>query len=254
MKIALLFFGQLRFIDNPYTVESHHQAIINRFDTDIFAHTWWSEKETEYSASVHVAGDKPKVDSQALNKFRQKYKITRLQTEESKFFEEEAKEFLDKSIKHNWPDIFTPGWFLKERAFNNLLSHLYSIEQVGKLLDRHIQETGTNYDLVILSRPDVCIWEYPILEKLEKNNFYLSNHHGRFPDLQFIFHPNFRQWLNVYTHTITISTKELYSLWEPCAEALKFSSYRTRYDTRYLKPTRLPVRIVRGDDCKGPQW
>lgn len=254
MKVALLFFGQLRFVNNPYTEDSHKQAIINRYDTDIFAHTWWSEKESEYSASVHVPGEKPKVDPDALNKFKAKYKLTALKTEESKFFEKEAAELLEKSKNHNWPEIYTPGWFLREKAFNNLLSHLYSIEQVGRLLDKHIQETKTKYDFVILSRPDLCIWEYPLLDKIQKGYFYLSNHHHKFPDLQFIFDPDFRQWLNVYSHTVTMETPELYSLWEPCAEALKFSSFRNRYDIKYLAPIRLPVRIVRGEDCKGPQW
>ena len=46
LKVALLFSGQPRYLDNPYPRSSHKKHIIDRYDTDVFCHTWW-DKENE---------------------------------------------------------------------------------------------------------------------------------------------------------------------------------------------------------------
>lgn len=39
MKVALCFYGQPRWIENPYSWFSHKYWIIDRYKADIFAHT-----------------------------------------------------------------------------------------------------------------------------------------------------------------------------------------------------------------------
>lgn len=252
MKVALLFFGQLRHIDNPHTSNSHHQMIIDRYDTDVFAHCWWSDGD-QYSTSGHVTPLQVTSSDNALDKFRTKYDFTRLECEPSRVFTDQAEAMLARTTNHKW-DLPEPYWFLRNNATSNTFSHMYSIQKAGDLLEDYIAATGTNYDFIIISRPDICIWQYPNLHSLDPNYFHLSNHHGRFPDLQFVFGQKFIKFLRVYDHISTITDEELYGLYEPNGENFKASCYRKYYDEADLRPIPLPVRIVRGDDCKGTQW
>ena len=49
MKVALLFFGQPRFLENSLPFESHKDHIINKYDTDVFCHTWWAPDQGDYN-------------------------------------------------------------------------------------------------------------------------------------------------------------------------------------------------------------
>lgn len=252
VKVALIFFGQLRHIDNPYTADSHHQLIIDRYDTDVFAHCWWAEGD-EYHTSGHVTDLSVKSSDNSLDKFKAKYNFTKLACEPSRSFKDQADAMIERTKDRQW-DCPKPYWFLRENAMSNTFSHMYSIEQAGKLLMDHIESSKTQYDFIIVSRPDICIWQYPNLRSLDNQFFHLSNHHGRFPDLQFIFGPKFINFLKPYEHISNITDEELYELYEPNGENFKASCYRKYYDQADLRAIPLPVRIVRGDDCKGPRW
>jgi hypothetical protein len=252
VKVALLFFGQLRHIDNPHTSNSHHQMIIDRYDTDVFAHCWWAEGD-QYNTSGHVTDLRIESANNSLDKFKSKYNFTSLECEPSRTFTHQAESMITRTEDHMW-SIPKPYWFLRDNAMSNTFSHMYSIQKVGDLLAEHIKSTNTNYDFIILSRPDICIWQYPDLRSLSPNNFYLSNHHDRFPDLQFIFGPKFLNFLKVYDHISDITDSELYSLHEPNGENFKASCFQKYHNTSDLRPIPLPVRIVRGDECKGLQW
>lgn len=252
MKVALLFFGQLRHIDNPYTADSHHQMIIDRYDTDIFAHCWWADGD-QYHTSGHVTDLSVDSSDNALDKFKSKYNITQLECEPSRVFTDQANAMIDRTKDHEWV-LPKPYWFLRDNAMSNTFSHMYSMQKVGALLENFIDQTGTQYDMIVVSRPDICIWQYPDLYSLDPTKFYLSNHHDRFPDLQFIFGPKFIDFLKLYDHISNITDDELYALHEPNGENFKASNYRKYFDVADLRPIPLPVRIVRGDDCKGPRW
>ena len=51
MKVALLFYGQPRYVDNEEVYNSYKSNILDKYDTDVFCHTWWSETEKEYDYS-----------------------------------------------------------------------------------------------------------------------------------------------------------------------------------------------------------
>ena len=48
MKIALLFSGQPRYLSNPFPLLSHQREVINKYDTDVYVHTWYDENVKEY--------------------------------------------------------------------------------------------------------------------------------------------------------------------------------------------------------------
>jgi hypothetical protein len=251
MKIACLYYGQPRFTANPYCYESHKKFIFDRYDTDIYAHLWWDDENQNQWDRSHVSSDWeystwlqmencPK-DRDDLIRFVEKWKPSSLKTENPKEFSNEK---LFSEIKNK----FDSERFHRKN-FHNQLSQLYSIEQVGKLLGDH----KSKYDFIITIRTDLNIWDYPNLEDLNPDKFYLSSHSAHFPDLGFIFGQRFTKILNAYTHTMN-GLVNLNECWAPVAEAFKFSCYNRYYSQNDLMRIPLPLRLVRGVDCKGPTW
>ena len=75
MKVALLFFGQARFIDSPLSYNSIKEHLLDKYDVDIFAHTWWTENEENFSASTNVRGEDMPVHSNTLELIKTQYII-----------------------------------------------------------------------------------------------------------------------------------------------------------------------------------
>ena len=254
-NIALLFFGQLRWIDNPHTSSSHNQFIINRYNTDVFGNFWDIDKNLSILPhSGHVDSVASPSDINAPIKIQKQYNFTKIRFDEIRDFD--FKQILLAKVKaKDWPNFRDADWF-NLQSFNNILSQFYSIQRVSRLFRDYIEENlDKRYDFIILSRPDICIWDYPNLDKLEKGWFYLSNHFNHFPDLSFIFDVKYLStFTNLYDNLIKITDEELYSLWGPTGEALKYNSYRKYFPNECLRGIQIPVRIVRGMDCRGTQW
>lgn len=254
-NVALLFFGQLRWIDNPHVSSSHKQFIIDKYNTDVFGNFWAIEKDLpELVHSGHDDSESSPSDIDSPIKIQNQYDFTKIRFDETREFS--FKEILLNKVKANdWPNFRDATWF-NLQAFNNILSQFYCIQRVSRLFRDYIEENlDKNYDFVVLSRPDICIWDYPELDKLEKGWFYLSNHYNHFPDLSFIFDVKYLStFTNVYDNLIKITDRELYSLWGPTGEALKYNSFRKYFPNEYLRTIQIPVRIVRGVNCRGTQW
>lgn len=255
LNVALLLFGQLRWIDNPHTTPSHHQFIINKYRTDVFGHFWNPEKTEKLSQSGHVAHAPSPSDPNAPQKIQQQYDFSAIKFEDPIRFDF-ADTLYKKAKARDWPLIWQDGWFEWPNAFNNILSQQYTVQSVCMLFKQYcMRHPEKRYDFIILSRPDICIWDYPDLRHLTPGKFYLSNHHFKFPDLAFVFDLKYLPTFdNLYLNTLNITDDELYSLWEPNAEALKFNSFRKYFSPDQLNPIPFPVRIVRGPECRGPQW
>lgn len=248
MKVACLYYGQPRFTNNPYCFESHKKFIFDRYDTDIFAHLWWDNEEdydrshvSDWEFSSWLQMDKCPKDKDDYKRFLDKWNPLALSTSQPRQFENEQM----------WLEIekrFDTERFHKKN-FHNQLSQLFSIQKVGQLIGDRIND----YDFVILIRSDINIWDYPDLNTLPRNKFYLSSHAMPFPDLGFIFPPRFKRILNTYEHC----EKNLVNwdlCWAPVAEAFKYSCYKRFYSESDLLRGPLPLRLVRGVDCKGPTW
>jgi hypothetical protein len=138
MKVACLYYGQPRFTENLYCYESHKKFIFDRYDTDIYAHLWWDDDDANQWDRSHVSSDWefstwlqmeqcPK-DRYDLNRFIEKWKPHHLITEKPKeFSNDEMYSLVEKKFD---------GERFHKKNFHNQLSQLYSIEQVGKLLEK----------------------------------------------------------------------------------------------------------------------
>ncbi len=226
MKVALLFFGQPRFLENKKTFQTHCDKIINKYDTDVFCHTWWSLDQNTYETSSWSRINNCAADKHSINKIVEMYKpkVTRFQ----------------ESINFNISEESNYNKITKEYEFafnnrNNIMSHLYSLTKVGELLEDFINTTGTKYDFVVVSRLDADVIRFPNLNELDPNNFYLPNHHERFPDNLFVFGPEYINFCKIFPNIEELSTK----VWEPSPEAFKWMNYNL-----YFKKPPVPHQDV----------
>lgn len=232
MKVALLFFGQPRFLDNKLTFESHKNNILNKYDTDVFCHTWWSPDQNSYNVSSWSNINSCFSDSNSIIKIIEMYKPKVLQFQESINFSTYNKHNFENVIKnHKWA-------FVNK---NNILSHLYSFSKVGEIIEEYVNNTNAKYDFVVVSRLDAHILKFPNLQELNYNKFYLPNHHDKFPDNLFVFGYDFIKFLNIFQNIEELSNK----VWQPSAESFKWENYKKYFVNPLVQHENIYSEFVR---------
>ncbi len=66
------------------------------------------------------------------------------------------------------------------------VSQAYAIQRVVELMEIHSKEKGTQYDYVIIVRPDVLLWKDIDLSKYKKDRIYVNDHPNRDGDFHFV--------------------------------------------------------------------
>jgi hypothetical protein len=242
MKVALLFFGQPRFIDNPKIEEVYKESILKRYDTDVFCHTWWKESNEEYDYSSWSRISKCPIPKNALELICEKYEPLLLQHDEPTKFElpKNAKYYIDEKFTNKHPE---GHW--NESNYSNILSQLQSIKIVSELFDayRKCPETKQSYEWVILARYDTILENFPNLEECDSSKFYLPGHHSRFPDTIQFFGTKYINWAK----NAFIDVGDVYEeIWEPSPEAFKMGSFLRRFSINDLVPCPMNAHAVRG--------
>jgi hypothetical protein len=246
MKVALLLFGQPRNFSNMKVFESHKKFFIERYETDIFCHCW---KKTGggYSVSNWSNAEMKKVTSQedecdlVLSCYKPvSYKV------------EEQKDFQNIEMYKNGPFGKFP-WY--ERNLPNILSQLYSINKVSELFEEYTSKNEKKYDMVVMVRYDLVVKEFPDISEFDKNFFWISDSHPRFPDLFFIFDPKFLDSQKTYQNYELIYRKMISrelgfdrgkginskrgSYWEPSVECFKYNNYLLYFDRSLIRTFKL---------------
>lgn len=242
MKVALLFFGQPRFVDNPKIEEVYRNTILKRYDTDVFCHTWWKDSDEEYDYSSWSRISNCPIPPNALELICEKYQPLLLQHDEPKTFElpKNAKAFVDENFTGNHPE---GHW--NEKNYSNIMSQLYSIKAVSELFDayRKCPEVNKTYEWIILARYDTIITDFPNLEMCNSNKFYLPGHHPRFPDTIQFFGTKYLGWSkNAFDDVDSVYE----NIWEPSPEAFKMGSFLRRFSQSDLAPCSMDAHAVRG--------
>lgn len=167
MRVALCMFGQPRVINNPYTFQSHEEWIIKKYNTDVFTHSWISEKETSFNYSDWVKLEYIDFeDKNTADIILDKYKPKQFKFEQPRSF------ILDDTSRNKVKDLA----YYSLNNENNILSHLYSLSTSLSLIDEI-------YDWVIISRYDNYIRYIPNLNELSSNGLYITTDYGNhFPD------------------------------------------------------------------------
>lgn len=180
LKVALLFAGQPRFITNPYPFASHKREILDKYDVTTFSHCWFDKEATQFSYNEWSRMDDCPVNPAAIDIIKEKYNPVLLHVDKPRDFalSEESRNIIDRAFPNN--PVFNA------RNVGNALSYLYSLEEAVGLFEKFCEYTKEVYDFIIISRFDSIVYRLPDLHSLNKETFYLSNHHPAFPDLMFI--------------------------------------------------------------------
>lgn len=243
MNVCLMLHGQPRFLDNPFTYATHKREILDKYNTDVYCHTWFCEGG-EVEASTWSGISSLIIDPESIKKINEKYQPVLLKCEPPRQFN------LDDELLVKLLTTFSKYQHWNTKNISNSLSSLYSIEQV---VDLAMSRELSKYDFFILSRYDNLIYRLPDLNKLCTDKFYISDHHDMFPDLFFVFGKNFLEAFKIFSkHELLI--KNNFSLIDGASslnEGLKAISFSENHKSTDLIKIPLPVRVVRNNFDRG---
>jgi hypothetical protein len=232
MKVALLLFGQPRYIENLKVFNSHLEHIISKYETDVFCHTYF-DPDHEFIPSCWSQIKPIKCNPNSIHIIEDNYKPKKIKVDAPKTFNI-SNEIVNSSR-------FKKFNFMNELNTSNLLSQLYSINCVSELFETYCNDTNTEYDFVIVARYDSIILEFPSLFDLDSNFFYSMNHHPRFPDIFFIFHPKFIQSQHTFKNVdlildniVSNKTPDNY-FWDFSGECMKFNNFMLYFSPDLIK-------------------
>lgn len=236
MKIALCFYGQPRYIDNPLSYQTHKDHIYSQGTVDVYTHYWFNSSLTTYKTSDwsqkyenYVHSETPKIITELYNP--------------KKYLEEKPKEDFDYN---NFEQNVTHFSYYSSNNMKNLQSHLYSFEKCLNL----VKESNTDYDFVIMSRFDNKIVTMPDLKTQPKEKVLLNNFvgNGCFPDVIVAFDYKLIDYFKPYTQFLEV-TKHVSLFTAEEYKKHSFLLHRTINDFHY---TNLYATVLRSkNDCIG---
>jgi hypothetical protein len=248
MKVALCFFGQPRFLNNPYSYISHKIWILDKYETDIYIHSWINKdnKECEYSDWVINRQKLQNIKYETFTEYNgiendiiKKYKPKKYIFEKSKdlkFSVYDWEKLKEKEKKYY--EIWNGDFHLSKNNEKNILSQLYSIDKVLNLLD-------TDYDWVILSRFDNYIINLENLYNLNNNYLYIKDYHpNNFNDVLMFGGMKFVEPFKLYDKVSElVDDIEVFT-----PEQFKKVSFYKKYEKEKLKRYQFQVSIIRSNN------
>ena len=245
-KIALVLFGQPRFVSNGFALSSHKWHL-RKHNCDVYGHYWY-ETEAEYPVSSWT-GLKDKnllVPDSAPQIIRRAFPGGTFIESPPKFFSPPesythlvSDHLMDPSLRTEFARLrSTP-----ESMYSNTTSQLYSINQALSLLRGNTK----HYDLVVLSRWDNLILRLPNLESLSATKLTISDGHDfGFPDLIMIGSPK----LIFATDAYPAIPKIFETVPSMSAEKVKQAHFLQAHTLADVQSKKMTVSIVRGFGLK----
>ena len=241
MKVALLFFGQPRYLDDDRAYNDYKRLIIDRYDTDVYIHTWFDEAGGKYDVSTwaQMHGAKNAVIlPDSIERLERLYNPKVLVHEKPQKFElpPECKAFVDEKFTDKHPEgHWNPG------NYSNIMSQLKTIQRVAQLYE----ETGDKHDIIVLARLDTWLENFPDdLSALDPSKFYLPGHHNRFPDVIHVCGRRYLGWMKNAFNDIN-NPRVFHNIWEPSPEAFKGMAFLLRYRQSDLSPNPMNAHTIR---------
>ena len=241
MKVALLFFGQPRYLDDDRAYNDYKRLILDRYDTDVYIHTWFDEAGGKYDVSTwaQMHGAKNAVIlPDSIERLKKMYNPKVLVHEKPQKFElpPECKAFVDEKFTDKHPEgHWNPG------NYSNIMSQLKTIQRVAQLYE----ETGDKHDIIVLARLDTWLENFPDdLSALDPSKFYLAGHHNRFPDVIHVCGRRYLGWMKNAFNDIN-NPRVFHNIWEPSPEAFKGMAFLLRYRQSDLSPNPMNAHTIR---------
>ncbi|NDB85510.1 MAG: hypothetical protein EB127_22830, partial [Alphaproteobacteria bacterium] len=149
VRVAYCFYGQPRRLEEGYTTVQSLMSRHSDVQFDFFYHTWYDSSKSiqKYEASPwrHLGTKDLTIGSDILNR------INTLYVPKSSVYSPPI-EFDLSGVKESLLYKNTKSYKLPN--INNVLSQLYSIQQVRNAVFDYVQKTNIAYDFVVLSRFD----------------------------------------------------------------------------------------------------
>jgi hypothetical protein len=245
-RIALVLFGQPRFIQNHFAFLSHKWQL-RKHNFDVFGH-YWFQKHSNYEASAWTGLQKSRslVPSNAPRIIRRAFPKGEFIASPPRVFK--APQTFKPVLSELESNLTLQREFNRlgsnpESMYSNTTSQLYSIHQALSAVSKKQQD----YDLVILSRFDNLLLSLPNLETLVANKLYISNSHVfGFPDLVMIGSPKVIFATDAFSAVPEIY-KEVPSM---AAEKVKELHFLRHHFEREIERVDLRAAVVRG----GLRW
>ncbi|MEK9694907.1 hypothetical protein [Synechococcus phage S-8S53] len=241
MKVALLFFGQPRYLDDDRAYNDYKRLILDRYDTDVYIHTWFDEAGGKYDVSTwaQMHGAKNAVIlPDSIERLKKMYNPKVLVHEKPQKFvlPPECKAFVDEKFTDKHPEgHWNPG------NYSNIMSQLKTIQRVAQLYE----ETGDKHDIIVLARLDTWLENFPDdLSALDPSKFYLPGHHNRFPDVIHVCGRRYLGWMKNAFNDIN-NPRVFHNIWEPSPEAFKGMAFLLRYRQSDLSPNPMNAHTIR---------
>jgi hypothetical protein len=253
MKIALLFYGQARFIDSPYIINSFKEHILDKYDTDVFCHTWWSESMDTFISSTNTENEDIPVYKNTIQHINDIFKPKILLYDSQINFLDIpfCKEYIIGMMEHpNWKQ---DNWkwntsFRNSKNYFNICSALYSKERSIQIFEEYCKKNNVQYDFIILSRYDLSIINFPDLLLLDKSKIYISNSHPYWPDEMYITNYKYLDGFKGYSYIENnISNNNfLQGLDRAVGESLKEACFYEYFNKDDVVPINIRTSILRG--------
>jgi hypothetical protein len=156
MKIAVLFFGQPRFVESKISSLSHKLWICPGNDVTFFGHMWLPNHD-KYLETQRLGNYRPHPNT--IEIVRRQYKHIKLQA--------------DQPLQHE--QLVPIEWISNDHTTDkkylfNTVSQLNSISRVLELA----RPTSQDFDLHVLTRWDNFIWWLPFRKKLDKDKLNVA--------------------------------------------------------------------------------
>ena len=225
-KVALLLWGQPRFLNNLSSHESHVKHIMLKYETDVFVHAWWSrEPEDMIPSSWSQMTNPVPYNRDTIKYIRTLYNPVHAVYEKQIEFENN----MDKAKGYDF--IKSPN------DLNNMKSHLYSMKKVGEVLRDY--KDPNEYDFIVLSRFDNIIEELGEFHNLGVGFYRMQDHPG-LADQLFVFSPKFLKFLDVFDEFDELGEDSSYSL-----ERMKEKYFAKYFPDHGMNPLLINLRLAR---------
>lgn len=175
-RVALVLYGQPRFVHLPYSSWSH-KRILRNLDYKVLGHCWVASQGESMEASSWSSIKDLRYYSNATKDILFRYPNAEIEFEEALTEDDIPMEKLAWAIDANQGEKRPEK--LKKNV-TNLVSHMTSLRKALRLLEKHNSQSP--FDFVILSRYDAVIVKFPNILNLIDSKLYLSRDHDRFPD------------------------------------------------------------------------
>ncbi len=176
IRVALVLYGQPRFVHLPYSFSSH-QRILRGLEFQVLGHCWVAPRGEPMEGSTWSSIKPQTFRSNEVETILSRYPGAEI------LFEPPLKEQGMRRPALTWMPDSGSGLIDQEsmnRNISNLISHMTSLQRALVILKQ--RHRMTPFDFVVLSRYDAVVLRFPKIANLDHSKLYLSKDHDRFPD------------------------------------------------------------------------